>query len=104
MATERCSGQQTVLQEPALVVPASRIEESEVRELSVKESGISSGTPFLRGLHKYLQPKGGFRSQFRTPSPKVRKPHFRRFGFPELFLMLVEDGHIQMLHPQDLSG
>ena len=27
--------------------------------------------------------KRGFRNQFRTPSPKVREPHFLRFGLPE---------------------
>ena len=30
------------------VVPANQTEESEVRELSGKESGTGSGTPFLR--------------------------------------------------------
>ena len=30
--------------------------------------------------------KSGFRNQFRTPSPEVRKPHFLRFGLPELLL------------------
>ena len=32
------------------LAPANQTEESEVRELSGKEAGISSGTPFLRGL------------------------------------------------------
>ena len=41
------------------VVPANQTEESEVRELSGKESGTGSGTPFLREFVKVLQTNGG---------------------------------------------
>ena len=57
---------------------------SEIRELSGKESGTGSGTPFLRGFgNSNLHAKKGFRNQFQTPFPKVREPHFLRFGLPE---------------------
>ena len=68
------------------VAPANQAEESEVRELSRKESGICSETPFFGRFVKHLQAKGGSGNQFRAPSPEVRKPHFLRFGLPEPLL------------------
>ena len=54
-------------------------EESEVRELSGKESGIISGSPF-KGFCLAFTNTRGFRNQFRTPSPSVRQPHFLWLG------------------------
>ena len=69
------------------VAPANQTEESEVRELPGKESGICSGTPpFFGGVCIAFTSKRGFRNQFRTPFLEVRKPHFLRFGLPELLL------------------
>ena len=69
------------------VTPANQSEESEVRELSGKKSGICSGTPFLRGLVEYLQAKGGSRTSSGLLSLKVRELHFIRFGLPESLLI-----------------
>ena len=67
------------------VVPANQTEESEVCELSRRESGIGSRTCFLRGLCActVFARKRGFRNQFCTPSPKVHEPHLLCFGLPE---------------------
>ena len=58
------------------VAPANQTEESQVRKLCWKESRISSRSPLLKGFCKVLASKRGFRNQFRTLSPGVRKPHF----------------------------
>ena len=72
------------------VAPAHPTEESEVRELSGKESGISSRTPFLRGFCIVFTSK-------RTPFPKVREPHFLRFGLPQPLLILGSLGRLSRL-------
>ena len=68
------------------VVPANRTEESEVRELLGKESGISSETRPLRNFVRIYKQMG-------VPEPvpaaaNVRKPHFLRLSLPELLLTL----------------
>ena len=62
------------------VAPANQTKESDVRELSGKESDIYSGTLFFGGvLHSIYKQKGVL-----EPVPDS-KPHFLRFGLPELF-------------------
>ena len=46
--------------------------------------------PFFLGFCIVFSSKRGFRNQFRTPSPEVRKPHFLRIGLPELLLISVK--------------
>ena len=57
-------------------------------ELSGKESGTRFADPLLKSSLRDFQAGNGSQTEFRTPSPKVREPHFHCFGFPEQLLKM----------------
>ena len=62
------------------VVPASQTEESEVANFPGRSPELVPGRPF-KCWRAFIS-----KNQLWVPSPKVREPHFLRFGLPEPFL------------------
>ena len=73
----------TFVQDRSGVVLANQTEESEVRELSGKESGMRSRTPFasVNTLQNHF--KKGVLERIPDSFPKVREPRFLRSELPE---------------------
>ena len=82
------------------MAPANQTKESEVPEVSGKESGTGSGTPFA--CKDYTKPlKGGVPELIPDSFPESREPDFLWFGLPQpLLKKTTSKNHITSALPK----